>query len=150
MRKIIFTNTDGSLSVVHPVRNTTGETLNTDAEIEQRAWDKLPLDAINPVFVDESEIPTDRTFRNAWEHGGNSVIQNITKAKNIAHDKRRQARSAEFAPLDIKATIPSEATAAETARALIRTKYAEIQAEIDAATTINALTAQIAALENKP
>ncbi len=149
MRKILFTNTDGSLSVVHPTRNTIGETLTTDAEIEQRAWDKLPVDAINPVFVDESVIPTDRTFRNAWEHGGDSVIQNITKAKNIAHDVRRTARSAEFAPLDIKATIPSEATAAEAARALIRTKYATMQAEIDAATTINALTARIVALEGK-
>ena len=68
MRKILFTNTDGSLSVVHPTRNTIGETLTTDAEIEQRAWDKLPVDAINPVFVDESVIPTDRTFRNAWEY----------------------------------------------------------------------------------
>jgi len=148
MRKIIFTRPDGGLSVVHPSRNTIGETLTTDAEIEQRSWNKLPVDAINSVFIDESAIPTDRTFRNAWEHGGDLITQNIIKAKEIAHDKRRQARSAEFAPLDIKATIPSEAVAAEMARALIRTKYATMQAEIDAATTINALTARITALEN--
>jgi hypothetical protein len=77
------------------------------------------------------------------------ITINIDKAKAIAHDKRRQARSAEFAPLDIKATIPSEAVAAESARALIRTKYATMQVEIDAATTINALTARIVALEGK-
>ena len=76
------------------------------------------------------------------------ITINVTKAKAIAHDKRRRARSAEFAPLDIKATIPSEAVAAEAARALIRTKYAEMQAAIDADTTINALTARITALEN--
>ena len=35
-----------------------------------------------------------------------SITININKAKAIAHDKRREARSAEFAPLDIKATIP--------------------------------------------
>jgi len=75
------------------------------------------------------------------------ITINMDKAKAIAHDKRRQARSAEFAPLDIKATIPSEAVAAEEERALIRTKYAVMQAEIDAATTINALTARIVALE---
>jgi len=75
------------------------------------------------------------------------ITINITKAKNIVHDARRTARFAEFAPLDIKATIPSEAVAAEAARALIRTKYIEMQAEIDAATTINALTARIVALE---
>lgn len=58
---------------------------------------------------------------------------NIDKAKAIVHDKRRAARSAEFAPLDIKATIPSEAAAAEAARQAIREKYAAIQQEIDAA-----------------
>jgi len=63
------------------------------------------------------------------------ITINITKAKNIAHDARRTARSAEFAPLDIKATIPSEATAAETARAAVRAKYASMQTAIDAATT---------------
>ena len=77
------------------------------------------------------------------------ITINIDKAKAIAHDKRRQARAIEFAPLDIKATIPSEAQAAEAERALIRTKYAEIQAEIDAATTINALTARVVNLESK-
>jgi hypothetical protein len=63
------------------------------------------------------------------------ITINITKAKTIAHDARRTARSAEFAPLDIKATIPSEATAAETARAAVRAKYASMQTAIDAATT---------------
>ena len=77
------------------------------------------------------------------------ITINLDKAKAIAHDKRRKARSAEFAPLDIKATIPSEAVAAEAARAVIRTKYATMQAEIDAATTINALTARIVALEGQ-
>ena len=63
------------------------------------------------------------------------ITINITKAKNIAHDARRAARSAEFAPLDIKATIPSEAAAAETARQVVRTKYATMQSAIDAAMT---------------
>lgn len=63
------------------------------------------------------------------------ITINITKAKTIAHDKRREARSAEFAPLDIKATIPSEATAAEAARQAVRDKYTVMQTAIDAATT---------------
>ena len=67
------------------------------------------------------------------------ITININKAKAIAHDKRREARSAEFAPLDIKATIPSEAVAAEAARALIRTKYAAMQIAIDSATTVDTI-----------
>jgi len=60
---------------------------------------------------------------------------NIDKAKAIGHDMRRAARAEEFKPLDVKATIPSEAAAAEAARQLVREKYADIQAKIDAATT---------------
>ena len=64
------------------------------------------------------------------------ITINVDKAKAIAHDKRRLARSAEFAPLDIKATIPFEAVAAEAARQLVRDKYAAMQTDIDAATTV--------------
>lgn len=60
---------------------------------------------------------------------------NLDKAKAIGHDIRREERAKEFAPLDIKATIPSEAAAAEAARQAIRDKYAVIQNEIDAAQT---------------
>jgi hypothetical protein len=69
------------------------------------------------------------------------ITIDMTKAKDIAHDKRRAARSAEFAPLDIKATIPSEAAAAEAARQAIRDKYAAMQAQMDAAQTPEELKA---------
>jgi hypothetical protein len=69
------------------------------------------------------------------------IVINIDKAKTIAHDIRRAARSAEFAPLDIKATIPSEAAAAEAARQVIRDKYAVMQTAIDAATTTDEIKA---------
>lgn len=69
------------------------------------------------------------------------IVINITKAKNIAHDARRAARSSEFAPLDIKATIPSEATEAEAARQAVREKYSVMQTAIDAATTPNEIKA---------
>ena len=59
------------------------------------------------------------------------ITINITKAKNIAHDARRTARSAEFATLDIKATIPSEAVVVEAARQAVRDKYATMQTAID-------------------
>ena len=67
------------------------------------------------------------------------IVIDLTKAKAITHDARRTARAAEFAPLDVKATIPSEAVAAEAARAAIRTKYADIQTAVDAAADVAAL-----------
>lgn len=69
------------------------------------------------------------------------IVINLDKAKQIAHEKRRAARSEEFAPLDIKATIPSEATAAEAERQAIREKYAIMQAEMDSATSTEELKA---------
>ena len=63
------------------------------------------------------------------------ITIDMTKAKAIAHEKRRQARAEEFAPLDIKATIPAEAEAAEAARQVVRDKYATMQEQMDAATT---------------
>jgi hypothetical protein len=71
---------------------------------------------------------------------------NIDKAKAIAHDKRRAARAAEFAPLDIKATIPSEAVAAEAARQAVRDKYAVIQTDIDTAPGVPELTLVVQSL----
>jgi len=67
------------------------------------------------------------------------ITVNLEKAKGIAHDKRRAARSAEFAPLDIKATIPSEATAAEAERQVIRDKYAQMQQKMNAASSVEDL-----------
>jgi hypothetical protein len=62
------------------------------------------------------------------------ITINLEKAKNIAHEIRRAKRAEEFAPLDIKATIPSESASAEAARQLVRDKYAEMQESINSAT----------------
>jgi len=72
------------------------------------------------------------------------ITINIDKAKAIAHDKRRAARAAEFTPLDIKATIPSEAVAAEAARQAVRNKYADMQSAIEAAQSIEEVKAALA------
>jgi hypothetical protein len=69
------------------------------------------------------------------------ITINLNKAKAIAHDKRRAARSQEFAPLDIKATIPAEQAAAEAERQTVRDKYAQMQAQMDAAADVEQLKA---------
>ena len=71
---------------------------------------------------------------------------NLDKAKVIGHEMRRAARAAEFAPLDIKATIPGEAEAAEAARQEVRARYAAMQAQIDAAQSPDEIKAALAAM----
>jgi hypothetical protein len=63
------------------------------------------------------------------------ITINVNKAKDIAHDIRRAKRAEEFAPLDIQATIPSQASAAESARQVVRDKYAAMQTQINSAST---------------
>lgn len=69
------------------------------------------------------------------------ITININKAKVIAHDKRRELRSAEFAPYDeaIVKQIPDQSVSAEAARILIREKYAQMQVAIDAAQDVEGL-----------
>ena len=71
------------------------------------------------------------------------ITINITKAKAVAHDLRRAARSVEFQPYDeaIAKQIPGQMEGAETARAAIRTKYAAMQTAIDAASTVDEIKA---------
>jgi len=65
------------------------------------------------------------------------IVINLDKAKGIAHEVRRAKRAEEFAPLDIKATIPAVAAEAEAERQAIRDKYAQYQADIDSAPSVN-------------
>jgi len=127
---IVYTNESGGVSVCVP----TGE-----ASIEEVKIKDTPD---NSIIVDQASLPNEHgIFFDAWQLDEGVVSVNLNKAKTIAHDKRREARTLEFAPLDIKATIPSEATAAEAARQVVRDKYATMQTAIDSATTVDEIKA---------
>lgn len=126
---IIYTQDNGAISIIYP----TGE-LSIEDCVKQSVPAGVPYRIIN-----NDEVPSDRTFRSAWEYTDGVITINFDKAKTVTHDARRFARSAEFAPLDVKATIPSESVAAEAARAAIRTKYVDIQTAIDSAADVETL-----------
>ena len=76
------------------------------------------------------------------------ITVNITKAKVIAHDARRLARTQEFEPFDavIMKQIPgADAAAAEQSRKDIRFKYALIQEAIDQAQTTEQMKSALGA-----
>ena len=58
--KIIYKNTNGGVSVIHP----TDEALSF-MTIDEIALKDVPT-GLPYKIVDDSEIPTDRTFRDAW------------------------------------------------------------------------------------
>lgn len=88
--KIIYTRPDGGVSVVTPCTT-----------IEE-AWAKLPPEAINPEVVEDSVIPVDRTFRNAWKAEGKSVSHDMEKCREIHRDRIREAREPVLAQLDVE------------------------------------------------
>lgn len=70
------------------------------------------------------------------------ITINVNKAKDIAHNIRRDKRTKEFKPYDeiIMKQIPNtNLTEVEAARQTIREKYVVIQEEINNATNVNEL-----------
>ncbi len=62
MKRIIYKNPDNSVSIIVPAP----EALQS-MTIEQIALKDVPANTPYKI-VDVSEIPSDRTFRNAWEY----------------------------------------------------------------------------------
>lgn len=125
--KIIY-QTETGVAIIHP----TGE-----LPIGEVARKDVPA-GVPYRIVNDDEVPSDRTFRNAWKDD-NGIKVDMPKAKALTHEARRTARAAEFAPHDVMATVPAQAVAAEAARAVIRTKYADIQTAVDAAADVATL-----------
>lgn len=129
--RIVYANETGGVTVLIPA-------LASGMSLEQIAAKDVPSGRPHRI-VHVNDIPSDRTFRNAWVLRNNRIEHDMDKAKAIAHDKRRAARAAEFAPLDIEATIPAKAAAAEAKRQIIRDKYDRVQTQIDACATLEDL-----------
>lgn len=136
-KRIVFTRPDGGVSVIIPAPGVPFE----------RVLQDVPADAIDPKEVEAVDLPSDRTFRSAW---GRCPVKgckvDLEKAKPIAHEKRRAARAAKFAPLDVEATVPALARKAEGKRQVIRDADASVQVSIAAASTEAELLAIVKAL----
>jgi hypothetical protein len=132
-QRIIYQNEDGTVAVIMPA--------NCGMTIEQIAKKDVPAGKEYKI-VAESEVPSDRMFRDAWEYVDGKISVNLTKAKEISHVMRRSFRAAEFEPYDqsISKQIPGTSVAdAEASREKIRTKYANIQLMIDQSTDVDGL-----------
>jgi hypothetical protein len=135
--RIIYPTANGGVAVVIP----TGE-----LPIEELIARVVPP-GVSHEIVDASEVPSDRTFRNAWVMGDCCIDHDLGLCKEIGHAMRRSARAEEFAPHDevIAKQIPgADAAAAEAARQAIRARYAAIQSAIDTAETPEEIKAALA------
>lgn len=139
-KRIVFTNSEGGTSIIIPAPGI----------LIQDCMKDVPSDALDVEIIDVTDVPADRTFRNAWKRDTTPAPQKIAidmvKAKDITHSRRRAKRDVEFAPHDeiIMKQLPGKSDQqAEAARASIRQKYDSIQLQIDAVNTPDALKAII-------
>ena len=136
-KRIIYPTANGGVAVVTP----TGE-LPIEELIARTVPPGVPCE-----IIEVDEVPTDRTFRNAWVMGDCCIDHDLDACKEIGHAMRRSARAEEFAPHDdvIAKQIPgADAAAAEAARQAIRDKYHAIQSAIATAETPEEIKAALA------
>mgnify|MGYP001306313942 CR=1 FL=1 len=121
MSKIIF-NHEGTISIMHP----TPEALQI-MTIEQIAEKDLPVGVTTYSIVEDSIIPTDRSFRDSWVGvgigtTGGTISEDMTKAKELHKTNIRLARTEKFKELDIEYQRATE-TSADTS-AIVAKKQA--------------------------
>lgn len=131
MTIIVYIGEDNRAVVVNPY-------ISCGLTVEQIAEKDVP--AGKEYWILEEPAPKDVMFIDAWVWTGEKITVDTERAKAKAHYVRRIARTLEFTPLDLKTTIPNEATLAEVARQGVRRKYEVMQNSIDAAPDVDALT----------
>ena len=89
MSKIIYTNPDGTVSIIIPVGNVNDSIKDVP-------------DGLSYEIVEDSAIPTDRAFRNAWKQNNKTIETDMAKAREIHKTNIRNARTPKLAELDIE------------------------------------------------
>jgi len=98
-KRIVYQGENGIACVVVPAPKFLEGGGSIDAVINKA----VPENCLSTAdIVDKSDVLSDRTFRNAWiTSKGKSTEVDLTKAKVIAKEKVREARTPKFAELDI-------------------------------------------------
>lgn len=144
MSKVIFySRPDGGVSVVHPAWNDALRPADdTDDALLARCMERLPANAINPVIGEDTDIPTDRTFRAAWRQAEKGVAVDMAAARDVWLDiSIRPARDAELRRLDVellKAVESGDQASIATIAAkkqVLRDLPVTIKGDLDAAQT---------------
>ena len=95
-KRIVYQGEDGIAKIVVPTKEYKGT-------MEDLLKKVVPEDCLDSADIVEADtIPDDRTFRNAWVTSkGKSAEIDLSKAKEEAKIKVRQARTPKFQELDV-------------------------------------------------
>ena len=104
--KIIYKTPEGTVSVIIPTSEWSGS-------MEELAQKDVPT-GLKYKIVEDSVIPTDRSFRGAWEVDTDfKISENLTKAKDITKDRLRLERKPLLEAEDVK-FMQAQETGADT------------------------------------
>jgi len=90
MSKIIYTQSNGIVAVIHPISGNANDAI------------KDVPDGVAYEIVKDSVIPADRTFRDAWVQDTETIKTDMAKAREVHKTKIREARTPKLAELDIE------------------------------------------------
>ena len=142
MSRIIYTKSDGTVSILQPILTEINPNTGKPFTIEEIAAKDVPSGTSYKI-VNDSVIPTDRTFRDAWEQDNETIKTDIAKAKEIHKTNIREARTPKLTELDIEFQKALETSASTTD--IVTKKQAlrdaPANAAIDAAKTTEELKA---------
>lgn len=132
MKKAIYTSDDGSLIILNP-----GKSIDLD-----RLAADIP-EGVEYEFVHPEDIPTDKTFRNAWKRDTGPSSQKIgvdsTLARDITLNALRKWREGEFARLSKEKEQAGETLEGEEKATRVSAILAEKQALRDITEELKAL-----------
>jgi hypothetical protein len=120
MKTITYTNSAGEFVIVRvapEMFNPTSRTRKMLSEIDALAVDAteagviafiqgkdVPADAVGVVEIDDTTLPSDRTYRAAWKADGAGIGHDMEKAKDVHRALLRQARAPKLQALDVEST----------------------------------------------
>jgi len=135
MNKIItYPQENGVVAIIIP----TVEFLETNS-IEDVAAKDVPK-GLPFKIINESEIPTDRTFRDAWEYG-ESISVNFAKAQDITKERLRRKREPLLTALDVQFQRALETQSDTSAIVVEKQRLRDITKLVDTAKTLDDLKA---------
>lgn len=117
---------------------------NIENELD-RTYENKPEQPVSYRVIQDGEIPTDRTFRDAWVDTGSKVTHDMKRARVIHLSRLRRDRNAKLDELDrdwMRASgqknLP-EMDSVETKRQALRDLPETLASVIEAATTVEEL-----------
>lgn len=145
MKVIVYNDAEGRCCICRPAPKAMRPGESEDAFVQRVLAKDVPAGATGVAVLEESDIPADRTFRDALVVADGAVTHDMAKARDIHKGRLRALRAPKLAALDVEYLQADEAGDA-TAKAAIAARKQALRdvtkdAGIAAASTVEQLAA---------